>query len=188
MLFRSAAEFIEKMDRSALKIDDESYEKFMSAAVEDLNHRKVDFDFEPEEGSLEASINEKLDIAEAKAEEIFLKAKEAFKVTGERANKAFSNFKESSLAKKSMEKFNRFIKEFKNSSEDDSKRIEGDKDQFWEDQLSEADKLSLNEGKNLIELIEDDQEEEKEEEKEEEEVDEKRILKSSSKDEIANKN
>lgn len=147
----AAAEFIEKMDRSALKIDDEAYERYMSAAVEELNHRQEEVDdfYGTQEGSLEASLNEKLDLAEAKAEEIFLKAKEAFKVTGARANQAFSSFKESSLAKKSMEKLNRFISELKAQNPNMSDKRQD---------LEESVKMSLTSGgQSGIEFIEEDE-------------------------------
>ncbi len=113
----AAIEFIEKMDRQALKIDEESYEKYMETAISDFNQHEHKLSESPE-SSESASFNEKLDLAEAKAEEFFSKAKEAFKVTGERANQAFYSFKESNLAKKSMEKFNNFLKDFKREAEE----------------------------------------------------------------------
>lgn len=139
----AAIEFIEKMDRNALKISDESYENFMEAAIEEFNQRPIP-NLESQD-SLEISFNEKLDIAEAKAEELFIKAKEAFKVTGERANQAFSSLKESSLAKKSMEKINKFLKDF-NKPEADQSVKEQDQEKEKEDfesQLARAVSLSL---------------------------------------------
>ena len=134
----AAVEFIEKMNRDALKISDDSYETFMEAAISEFNHRESSLNSDT--ASLELSFNEKLDLAEAKAEEFFIKAKEAFKVTGERANQAFSSFKESSIAKKSMEKLNKFIKEF--SKEDLEKEPVVDQAEF-EEQLARAVSLSL---------------------------------------------
>lgn len=108
----AAVEFIEKMDRESLTISEEAYENFMEAAVSQLNnHQQPQSDDGDETDSLTEKIDEKLDFAEAKAEEFFLKAKEAFKATGERANQAFSSFKESKIAKKSVEKLNQFFKE-----------------------------------------------------------------------------
>lgn len=140
----AAVEFVEKMDRSALKISEESYETFMEAAISDFNHQS-----ENEESSLETSFNEKLDLAEAKAEEFFLKAKEVFKVTGERANQAISSLKESNLARKSMEKLNKFIKDFnveKNEDEEGRKRKEVQvkrEEEDFDTQLARAVSLSL---------------------------------------------
>ena len=134
----AAVEFIEKMDKEALKISDGAYETFMEAAISELNQRESELNSET--ASLELSFNDKLDLAEAKAEELFTKAKEALKTTGERANQAFSTFKESSIAKKSMEKFNKFIKDF--SKEDMQKELEVDKHDFEED-LARAVSLSL---------------------------------------------
>lgn len=134
----AAVEFIEKMDRFALKISEESYEQFMEAAISELNQRESNLNSET--ASLELSFNDKLDLAEAKAEEFFTKAKEALKITGERANQAFSTFKESSIAKKSMEKFNKFIKDF--SKEDLEKEAEVNQVDF-EEQLARAVSLSL---------------------------------------------
>ena len=139
----AAIEFIEKMDRNALKIQDESYENFMEAAIEEFNQRPI-LNLDSQD-SLEISFNEKLDIAEAKAEELFIKAKEAFKVTGERANQAFSSFKESSLAKKSMEKINKFLKDFSKPEEDQTVKEQDQEKQKedFESQLARAVSLSL---------------------------------------------
>lgn len=135
----AAAEFIEKMDRKALKISEEEYEKFMEAAIEEFNQRPIAAD---SQDSLEASFNEKLDLAEAKAEELFTKAKEAFKATGERANQAFSTLKESKLAKKSMEKLNSFMRDFsKGPAVNEIEQQEEQED--FESQLARAVSLSL---------------------------------------------
>lgn len=134
----AAIEFIEKMDRKALKISDESYEIFMEAAIQEFNQKPIPN--AESQDSLEFSFNEKLDIAEAKAEELLIKAKEAFKVTGERANQAFSSFKESNLAKKSMEKINKFWKDFsKPETQEDQAEVKED----FEFQLARAVSLSL---------------------------------------------
>ena len=124
----AAVEFIEKMDKEALKIDEEAYETFMETAIAELNQRESAL--ASETASLELSFNEKLDIAEAKAEEFFIKAKEALKITGERANQAFFSFKESSIAKKSMEKFNKFIKDFSKEGDGLDQEKEEDKAEF----------------------------------------------------------
>lgn len=157
----AAIEFIEKMDVQALKISPESYETFMEAAISDLNQRER----EESKESLDISFNEKLDIAEAKAEEFFLKAKEAFKITGERANQAFSNFKESNLAKKSMEKFNNFLKDFQKEGDATNKN---EKDEDFEEQLARAVSLSLMDEATILEgEVEKKQEDQKEDEEEE---------------------
>lgn len=130
----AAVEFIEKMDRTALKISEESYESFMEAAISETNQREGS-----ESESLELSFNEKLDLAEAKAEEFFSKAKEALLITSERANQAFSSFKESSIAKKSMEKFSKLMKEF---SREDVQKEPVDQGDF-EEQLARAVSLTL---------------------------------------------
>lgn len=138
----AAIEFIEKMDRNALKISEESYETFMEAAIQEFNQRPIP-DSESQD-SLETSFNEKLDIAEAKAEELFIKAKEVFKVTGERANQAFSSFKDSNLAKKSMEKINKFWKDIRAQEQDESKADAKEATQEdFESQLARAVSLSL---------------------------------------------
>lgn len=136
----AAIEFIEKMDRNALKISEESYETYMEAAIEEFNHRPIETE---SRDSIEISFNEKLDIAEAKAEELFIKAKEAFKVTGERANQAFSSFKESNLAKKSMEKINNFFKDFSKNEFENKETDEQKKQEEFEVQLARAVSLSL---------------------------------------------
>lgn len=143
----AAVEFIEKMDKESLKIDQEIYKNFIEIATKDLNQREGQ-----EMIKDEFSLNEKLDIAEAKAEEFFIKAKEVFKVTGERANQAICSFKESNLARKSMEKFNKFFKDFNESPKRESEietEMEGNKhklkDDDWdfEAQLAKAMSLSL---------------------------------------------
>lgn len=152
----AAIEFIEKMDRKALKISDESYETFMEAAIQEFNQKPIPN--AESQDSLEFSFNEKLDIAEAKAEELLIKAKEAFKVTGERANQAFSSFKESNLAKKSMEKINKFWKDFsKPETQEDQAEVKED----FEFQLARAVSLSLiDESENNFKEAEDDGENE----------------------------
>lgn len=148
----AAVEFIEKMDRNALKISEESYETFMEASISELNQRESALNSET--ASLELSFNEKLDLAEAKAEEFFTKAKEALKITGERANKAFSTFKESSIAKKSMQKFNNFIKDF--SREDLEKEAQVNQVEF-EEQLARAVSLSLADETDETEVAESEE-------------------------------
>ena len=181
----AAIEFIEKMDLKALKISEESYETFMEASIEEFNHHNRNHNHHNHqnqelEDENESSFNEKLDMAEAKAEELFIKAKEAFKSTGERANQAFSSFKESNLAKKSMEKFNKFIKDLSKESEsttemqedgrneDGRKDDDGKDDESFETQLARAVSLSLLEDSVSIEFSDDlkDDDDEKEKEKE----------------------
>ncbi len=100
----AAVEFIQKMDGDSLSIDPTAYEAFVNEAREQL--LKQD-DLYPERSDSPNALDE----AEAKAEELFLKAKAAFQRTGQKASAAFKDLKESDLARKSLDSINRFVKE-----------------------------------------------------------------------------
>jgi muconolactone delta-isomerase len=140
----AAVEFIEKMDALSLKIDGEAYEALMQESISEFNQHH---ESSSTSSSSSTSFNAKMDLAEAKAEEFFLKAKEAFKATGEKANQAISTFKESSLAKKSMERIQAFMKDMGTESEsvDEADEVEKAKakEREYEEHLSRAISMSL---------------------------------------------
>ena len=127
----AAVEFIEKMDRENLSVEVEEYDRFMEAAVAQFNAREV---ASGKGGDFDAKMEKRLEEAEAKAEELFLKAKEALKMTGEKAGNAFSRFKESSLAKKSMERIQRLVKDAEGAVRS---VIDDDEEEQEEEKLSE---------------------------------------------------
>ena len=157
----AAVEFIEKMDRQALKITEESYETFMEASISEINQNTTEDNDEEAESKSQSSFN--LDMAEAKAEEFILKAKEVFKVTGERANQAFSSIKESTLAKKSMEKLTNFMKDLNRNGEGEGIRESVTEKQRretedFDTQLARAVSLSLMDDKIIEESVHADNE------------------------------
>lgn len=142
----AAVEFIEKMDALSLKIDGEAYEALMQESISEFNqHHESSSTSSSSSTSTSTSFNAKMDLAEAKAEEFLLKAKEAFKATGEKANQAISTFKESSLAKKSMERIQAFMKDMGTESEsvDEAEEVEKAKEREYEEHLSRAISMSL---------------------------------------------
>ena len=157
----AAVEFIEKMDRQALKITEESYETFMEASISEINQNTTEDNDEEAESKSQSSFN--LDMAEAKAEEFILKAKEVFIVTGERANQAFSSIKESTLAKKSMEKLTNFMKDLNRNGEGEGIRESVTEKQRretedFDTQLARAVSLSLMDDKIIEESVHADNE------------------------------
>lgn len=98
----AAVEFIQKMDAEALSMESATYDLFVREAHEQLLKQ---------EELLRPDSPDPLDEAEAKAEELFMKAKEAFHRTGQKASAALKDLKESDLARRSMDQIGKFVKE-----------------------------------------------------------------------------
>ncbi len=135
----AAVEFIQKMDVDSISITPAIYENFINEARDQLL-KQEEFTRSPSP--------DPLDEAEAKAEEIFLKAKAAFQKTGQKASAAFKDLKESDLARRSLDSINRFVKDLTatrpNADEDLAKAlsasvVEQPMIEFEENQVDEVD-------------------------------------------------
>ena len=130
----AAVEFIQKMDMDSLSIDPSVYTQFVTQAKEEFTAQHFD------------DSTDALDEAEAKAEELFLKAKAALQRTGQKASAALNTFKESKIARQSMDHINRFVKELTTPK---------DAEESYEEDLARAMSMSVTE-QPLIDLGESD--------------------------------
>lgn len=135
----AAVEFIQRLDADALSIDPSVYCHFIGEAREQLKQLSP------------PASPDVLDEAEAKAEELFLKAKEAFKETGMKATAAFNTFKKSEFTRKSLDKLNKFLKPSDDEETDDSQLAKALSMSILEQPLIEFDDVMDDSTNNTIE-------------------------------------
>ena len=129
-----------------MSIEPASYELFVNEARENL--------LKQQSASLShsrSSSPDPFDEAEAKAEELFLKAKAAFQRTGQKASAALKDLKESDLAKRSLDQINRFVKEL-TTPKAETEAANGDEE---DDELARAVQMSVVMDEPLIRFEED---------------------------------